>query len=65
MSEKPHLRIIAGRPVTVDRRESAIEAARRRFGRPFAHEPGSDWKPRQQPLLIEWLASRQKKEPKD
>ena len=39
---KPHLRIIAGRPVTVGRptRESVVDAARRRHGRPFAHERG-------------------------
>lgn len=29
--------------------------AREKFGRPFAHEPGSDWKPRATPVLTEWM----------
>ena len=35
--------VIAGRPVTmpIARLESPIEAARRRYGKPFAHERGT------------------------
>lgn len=55
-NEKPRFRIIAGRPVSVD--PKPIDNARRRFGRPFAHESGTDWKPRETPLLAEWMASR-------
>lgn len=56
---KPRFRIVAGRPVEqLSLRENAVESARRRFGQPFAHEPGARWKPRQTPLLIEWLSKR-------
>lgn len=34
-----------------------LEAARKRFGRPFAHQPGTDWKPRTTPVLLDWLAN--------
>ena len=55
---KPHLQIIAGRPVEMDPRRRAVDEARRRFGQPFAFEPGSRWKPRETPLLTEWMATR-------
>jgi hypothetical protein len=35
-----------------------LARARERFGRPFAIERGSDWKPRTQRYLTEWLAGR-------
>ena len=41
MQTKPRFTIIAGRPVEIPRRESPIEAARRRYGKPFAHEAGT------------------------
>ena len=60
MQTKPRFTIIAGRPVEIPRRESPVEAARRRFGRRFAHEPGSDWKPQPELYLTRWLALRSK-----
>ncbi len=60
MNAKPHIRLIAGRPVSGDKRESPVEAARRRFGKAFAHEQGSTWAPRSTPLLIEWLQKKGK-----
>lgn len=62
MTAKPHLRIVEGKTVRSERRESAVEAARRRHGKPFAHEAGSTFKPRSTRLLTEWMASRVKKE---
>ena len=63
---KPHfkLTVIANRPVSVPiaRRETPVEAARRRFGRLFAHEPGSTWRPQPELFLTKWLASRPKKD---
>ena len=35
--------------------ETPLQRARRRFGRPFAHQRGTDWKPRETPLLTEWM----------
>ena len=32
--------------------------AREKFGRPFAHEPGSDWVPRKVPVLTEWMQNK-------
>jgi hypothetical protein len=55
---KPHFIVIAGRPVSVPKATTPVDAARKRFGKPFAHEEGSTWKPRETPLLAEWLASR-------
>lgn len=64
---KPRLRIIDGQPVAVEplpptdaagKRQRALEIARKRFGRPFAHQPGTDWQPRPTRLLSEWLARR-------
>ena len=50
-------------PVTEEiMRETArlekLHTARQRHGKPFAFESGSNWKPRQVPLLTEWLQSR-------
>tara|TARA_R110000868_G_scaffold376270_1_gene641102 strand:- start:674 stop:844 length:171 start_codon:yes stop_codon:yes gene_type:complete len=36
-------------------REEKILQARERHGKPFAHEVGSQWKPRAIPVLIEWM----------
>lgn len=55
---KPHYVVIAGRPVEINPKR--VQEARQRFGRPFCHEPGSTWTPRQTPLLLEWLAGRKK-----
>ena len=52
---KPHLKIVAGRPVTVPHAESpAMAKARERFGRKFAHEPGSDWQEHPERVLTRW-----------
>ena len=60
MTEKPRLKVIAGRPVVIDEPvpETPIERARRRFGKKFSFEPGTEWKPREVPLLTEWMQSR-------
>ena len=34
------------------------DLARLKFGRPFAHEPGSIWKPPRVPVLTHWCGSR-------
>lgn len=39
MTPKPHFRIVANRPVEQARRESPLEAAQRRHGKPF----GATW----------------------
>ena len=60
---KPHFRVIAGRPVLIagllqieSEPESRVDAARRRFGGPFAHESGTNWKgPHETPVLTAWL----------
>ena len=35
-----------------------LAAARARFGQPFAHEPGSTWKPPRIPVLTAWAGRR-------
>lgn len=35
-----------------------VEEARRRHGKPFAHESGNVWRPRETPVLTEWMANR-------
>lgn len=42
MTMKPHFRIVGNRPVSAgvrQSRETPLEAARRRYGRPFCSEP--------------------------
>jgi hypothetical protein len=39
-------------------RAEKVLMARERHGKPFAFESGATWKPRQVPLLLEWLQSR-------
>lgn len=58
MNTKPHFRVIAGRPVSVNLENPRLETARRRFGRKFAHELGSTWQPRDTPVLSAWMAGR-------
>ena len=50
---KPHLRIIAGRPVRVDA-DPRIAAARQRFGRNFAHESGANFLRHPELVLSRW-----------
>jgi hypothetical protein len=60
--KKPRLRVIAGRPVVIaceEPRETPVEAARRRYGKPFAHERGAEFKWQSGPtVLAQWLAER-------
>jgi len=63
MSAKPHLRIIAGRPVTVT--NPRIESARKRFSmntgesrRLFPHESGSKWFAHAERVLTRWTQKR-------
>ena len=64
MTDKPRLKVVAGRPVVIDaepRVETPVERARRRFGRPFAHETGSTYQRRPAPYVLDsWLRSRGK-----
>lgn len=57
-ASKPRLRIVDGIPVEVKLESPALTEARIRFGRKFACEPGSNWKPRSTPFLLEWLSRR-------
>jgi hypothetical protein len=54
---KPALTVVSGSPAPVSRTE-AVQAARKRFGKPFAHEPGSNYEPRATRVLTEWMAKR-------
>ena len=60
MTAKPHLKltVLAGRPITVEipRRETPIEAARRRHGKAFAIDAGSTHRHEQGPAY--WTAER-------
>lgn len=55
---KPRLKIVEGQPVQVGVAMSAVDRARQRHGKPFAHEPGSDFKPHEVPVLTRWMQSR-------
>lgn len=58
---KPRFRVIAGRPVQVPAEPaSQVDKARARFGKAFAHEPGSTWERHATPVLTAWLATRTK-----
>lgn len=60
---KTRLKVIAGRPVQINEPipETPMQRARRRHGKPFAHEPGSDYKARPAPYVLEsWLRGRGK-----
>jgi hypothetical protein len=59
---KPHLKIVAGRPVTVRTESPALAKARERFGmatgeksRLFIHEQGSVFQRYPEPCLSRWL----------
>lgn len=56
---KPRLAIRDGKPVVI-KAVDPVERARQRFAQPFAHEPGSKWKPRSTPYLTEWMQTRGK-----
>jgi hypothetical protein len=45
-------------------RAEKVLAARQRHGKPFAHEAGSEWKPRAVPVLTEYMQHRTKEEKK-
>ena len=59
---KPRFRIVAGRPVEqyrLQERETPIEVARRRYGKPFAFEPGAKFEWKSGPtVLAAWLMKR-------
>lgn len=63
MKTKPHIRLASVSQPAAPERESAVDAARRRFGKPFCTEAGNTHQPRQTPLLTEWLSKRVKGEP--
>ena len=54
---KPRLKIVEGQPVQVGVAASAIDRARQRYGRPFAHEPGSNYRPSEMLYLMRWMQS--------
>ena len=62
--------ISKGRKMTTENNvKNAIRAeklcqAKEKHGKPFAYEAGSNWKPRQVPLLTEWLQGRGREEAK-
>lgn len=59
MSDKPRLKVVAGRPVVIDAEPiDKVARARQRHGKPFAHEPGSNYKPNEVPVLTRWMQSR-------
>lgn len=49
---KPRIKL---HEVQTQRPLSAIDRARQRHGKPFAHEPGSDFKPHEIPILTQWM----------
>ena len=57
MTPKPHFKL---HEVPLSKPQSAVDIARQRHGKPFAHEPGSTWKQHDTPLLLKWLQSRGK-----
>ncbi len=59
---KPHFRVIEGRAVEVHAVESKVDLARKRHGKPFAFEKGSNFTMRAVPLLTEWMATRPPRE---
>lgn len=43
--------------------QERVQQARQKFGRPFAHEEGSNWKPNNTPFLTRYFdALRQKRQ---
>lgn len=56
MQTKPRLKL-----ADLAKPQTPIDRARQRHGKPFAHEPGSDWKPKETPVLTQWMQSRGQK----
>lgn len=52
MSPRPRFRIVAGRPV------APLDVARKRHGKAFAADKGSNWKPSFFTSLTRWLLER-------
>lgn len=44
--------------LTAQHMEEKVAAARMKFGRPFVHEKGSDWKPNSTPFLTRYFQQR-------
>jgi len=51
----PFVAFVDGQPVQVGIAASAIDRARQRHGKPFAHEQGSDFRPHEIPVLTRWM----------
>lgn len=61
MKPKFKLRVIGNRPVVIGGEEDnpVLKRARAKFGRPFGHEPGTDFKWQSGPtVLTRWLHDR-------
>lgn len=57
--QKPRLKIMAGRPVEIGTRETPVQAAKRRYGKPFAFERGAKFEWKSGPsVLDQWLFKR-------
>lgn len=55
---KPHLKLVGTEVVPAARPlPPAVAEARKKHGKPFAHEPGSDYKPHEVPVLTRWMQS--------
>lgn len=40
--------------------QEKVDQARERFGKKFAYEPGSEWKPQSEFFLTRWMRTRHK-----
>ena len=58
MNTKPRVHL---KEVQSQRAQTPIERARQRHGKPFAHEPGSTWTPKETPVLTAWMQTRGQK----
>ena len=58
MNYQQHLLREMEKPSAFIVRNAKVAAARVRFGRPFAHELGSTWKPPRIPVLTVWAGRR-------
>lgn len=60
MTEKPRFKLVEGNltPLDMPTTPSKVDLARKKFGKPFAHEEGSPWVPRTTRLLTDWLSKR-------
>lgn len=50
---KPRLKLVDNEPVPI--MSERVAEARRKHGKPFAHERGSDYKPHEVPVLTRWM----------